>query len=487
MWPFNGWKKKKKKQAKTRGILAKDKKGSLASWSPRTETLLDELASGDYRLIRRRCKQASINFPPLRKAVLEYQESLVGTGVKVFFMHVNSRTAERITAMWKEFTETRDFSSDGEQSFHSMQGLVVSELATVGEVFLKRNITGTDPNKIPYSYQIITPDRVADDRILEKNNDDYTVIAGIGMNEIGRKTGYYFYDEQDNVNNQLNFERRYHPTSVTRIPGDQIHHVYNRIDTSFKRGLPFLTTALIHGWLGKNLDEAQLKKQIIAGMFAGFQKDMSADLVDDENRDSGTVGEEIESGTITELGAGKDIIFPNTPTAENYTDFDKSVLRKISTATGISYESLSNDYSQTNYSSARHSAQKYARIMNRFRRDIIIEMMIMPILNDFLDYIRLMDLFSLRGLSYQFITPKPIIIDPAKEVNPKNQEIRSGLQSWSSAIGERGDDPKVVAMQIAEDYKMFDELGIKLDSDARFVDKQGQTKIEEEPIDRDDQ
>ena len=60
-----------------------------------------------------------------------------------------------------------------------------------------------------------------------------------------------------------------------------------------------------------------------------------------------------------------------------------------------------------------------------------------------------------------------MLIDPAKEVNPKNQEVRSGFKSWSEVIRERGKNPRRVAEQIKKDQEMFDELKLELDSDNR--------------------
>ena len=471
LWPFS--KKTKKKE-----ISASNTKGSARKWRPMHETVAEELLSGNYKLIRARCKQASLNFPNIMKAVLEYRESIVGSGIRVIFNHENQRTEAQIRDMWRQFTRTINFSSDGELSFESMQRLIIDEVSTVGEVFLKRNMRSDLPtNTVPYNYQIITPDMVADD-LLNPSDLDETIVNGIGYDSFGKKTGYYFYEIDYREKNPLN------PTLLrnkwVRVPADQIHHIYRRIDNSFRRGLPLLTTAVIHGWLGKNLDESQMKKQVVSSMFAGFVQDISAEISENANLSSDpSYGEEIMPGTIVKLDAGKTITFPDTPKSDSYQEFNRANMQKIASATGLSYESISNDYSQTNYSSARQSHIKQSRIMDMIRKDVIIEKFIRRIIDDFLDYIRLMDLFSLRGLDVQIVTPKPIVIDPQKEIAPRVEEIRSGLISWSQAINERGEEPEQLARQIARDNMLFDELGLKLDIDSRFSDKQGQIKQEE--------
>ena len=467
LWPF-------KKKPKKKEISASSTKGSAKKWKPMHETVADELLSGNYRLIRARCKQASLNFPNIMKAVLEYREGIVGSGIRVIFNHDNERTETEIRNMWRRFTRTNNFSSDGELGFESMQRLIIDEISTVGEVFLKRNIRSDLPvNTIPYNYQILTPDMVADD-LIDAEKEDETVVNGIGYDAFGRKTAYYFYEIDYKQKNPLNAVLL--KNSKVRIPADQIHHVYRRVDNSFRRGLPLLTTSIIHGWLGKNLDESQMKKQVIASMFAGFVRSISPEFENDDTEP--TYGEEIMPGTISKLETGKDIVFPDTPKADSYADFNRANMQKIASATGLSYESISNDYSQTNYSSARQSHIKQSRIMDMLRKDIMIEKFVRPVINDFLDYITAMDLFSLRGLDTQIVTPKPIVIDPQKEIAPKVEEIRSGLQSWSEAINERGQDPEQLARQIARDNTLFDELGLKLDIDSRLSDKQGQLKDE---------
>jgi len=60
------------------------------------------------------------------------------------------------------------------------------------------------------------------------------------------------------------------------------------------------------------------------------------------------------------------------------------------------------------------------------------------------------------------------MLKPSEEVPTARDAIRSGLKSWQESVRELGMDPQQVAREISEDQKLFDKLGIKLDSDGRF-------------------
>ena len=266
------------------------------------------------------------------------------------------------------------------------------------------------------------------------------------------------------------------------MPADQIHHVYNRLDSSFRSGVPLIMSSAMYAWLDSHLDKAQLKKQVIATMYAAFVKDMSAEIAEsnteiDEN--GNPVQGEITPGTVYHLDSGKDIVFPNPPSTSDYPNFDKSVLHKIAAATGLTYETLSTDYSETNYSSSRQSSIKSGRIIDILRKNILIDKFIRPVCADFINYLHMMAIVDKSGLNYKLITPEPVIIDPAKEINPKTVAIRAGLRSWSEQVSSNGDDPEEVAKQIQRDYALFDDYGLSLDIDGRRVDKNGNLFQEE--------
>ena len=66
------------------------------------------------------------------------------------------------------------------------------------------------------------------------------------------------------------------------------------------------------------------------------------------------------------------------------------------------------------------------------------------------------------------------MLNPREDIAAAVSRVRSGFASWSDVIREHGNDPDVVAEEIAADFARFDELGLVLDIDPRRVAQSGQ-------------
>ena len=69
--------------------------------------------------------------------------------------------------------------------------------------------------------------------------------------------------------------------------------------------------------------------------------------------------------------------------------------------------------------------------------------------------------------------PMPML-EPDKEGLAYMRLIRLGLQTHSEAMRERGYDPDEMYAELAEDNDKIDALGLRLDSDGRYMTQAGQ-------------
>ena len=485
MWPF---KKSKKKPStvpdpRAKALTAASLQGKLGSWRPQHETLLGELRSGNLSLVRKRCRESSVNSPTIASLVAEIKSQVVGSGVTIEFTHPTDRHKKMANELWEAWVESRDFSSDGELNFYQMQKLVMSEVAKAGEIFIKKNIKDGVMNpakEVGLEYQIFPADQLADRIAFGTPNVDVPediaenskFIDGIGYNAKGRKVGFIFY-EDDYSRRSLFSYHSFNQAQTKYVPADEIHHIYHRIEARYRRGWPLVATAIVYGHLSKLLDESQLSKQVIAAMFAAFIHDNSAEVGlenlgnADAGKDDFDYNESLEGGTMYDLPPGKDVTFSDAPQNNDYESFDTAITRKISSSAGMPYESVAGNHSDANYSAARQSQLSSDRRAAPLRDDILIEQFIIPVINDFKKYLSSMAILPVEGLGHNIFRPGKILIDPAKEVKPKAQEVRSGFKSWSEAVREMGKNPRKVAEMIQKDIELFDELGIKVDTDIR--------------------
>jgi lambda family phage portal protein len=158
------------------------------------------------------------------------------------------------------------------------------------------------------------------------------------------------------------------------------------------------------------------------------------------------------------------------------------MLRAFATGVGVSYASVSSDYSQSNYSSSR-LALLDERDCWRVLQGWLIRNFRMQVHRDWLDAAVLAGELSIpdyytRQKKYWAVRFKPrgwSWIDPTKEVAAYVQAVRSGFMTVSDVIGltsEHADAEDVFKQRRAE-LDMMAEMDLVFDTDAAQTDKAG--------------
>jgi lambda family phage portal protein len=142
---------------------------------------------------------------------------------------------------------------------------------------------------------------------------------------------------------------------------------------------------------------------------------------------------------------------------------------------GITYEMLTGDLSQVNYSSIRAGLLEFRRRCEALQHGVIVHQLCRPLWRAWMDQAVLEGALSLPGYSRQQRTYQSAKwipqgwqwVDPQKEFNAIKLAIRAGLMSRSEAISAYGYDAEDVDREIAADNARADALGLVFDSDPR--------------------
>ncbi|MEE8576618.1 MAG: phage portal protein, partial [candidate division Zixibacteria bacterium] len=228
----------------------------------------------------------------------------------------------------------------------------------------------------------------------------------------------------------------------------------------------------------RDLDEfedAMLIKQKVSACFSAFIHDIEtpADL-DNNSKSGGFDLEKLEPGIVEHLPPGKDIKFasPPLPQAESYRFYTSSILHSIAAGTNVTYEGLTGDLSEVNFSSARMGWLEFNRNVECWRSNMIIPAFCAKTFDWFREALVIAG-EDVRNTSAEWTAPRREMIDPSKEVPAQIDAVRSGLETLSDTIRQRGKDPAAHFEEIAEDNKVVDKLGLVLDSDTRKVNSAG--------------
>jgi capsid protein len=181
---------------------------------------------------------------------------------------------------------------------------------------------------------------------------------------------------------------------------------------------------------------------------------------------------------IQRLPIGKDVKFGNPPmTTED--GFTNRVLRKIAAAIGTTYEDLTGDYSQVNFSSARMSRMAHWANVYGWQWDLLIPQVCDPAWGWAMEAAAMAGIISATGdLPTAEWTPQPMpMTEPDREARANVTMIRSGQKTLSQVIREQGGDPDLQLDEYAKDLAKLDAKGIWLDSDVRRVSQAGLTQL----------
>jgi len=299
------------------------------------------------------------------------------------------------------------------------------------------------------------------------NGENY-LSQGIEYDSSGTRVAYWLYPCFPSSDFSMK------STSV-RVPSHEIIHVFRSDRAGQERGLSWLAPVMLEFKTLDNYQSAELKRREVSSCFAGFITDLDQDSLSKFGKDEQYENERITPGMLKYLPAGKSISFSNPQGDATYDPFVKAVLRKIAVGLGLSYEVLSSDLSNVNYSSGRMGFLEFQRNIDQWRWTFFIPTLCSTVSQWFLDIAYLsgsMESQNTRSTA-SFTPPVREMIDPTKEYAAMTEAIRAGLKSYPEALRELGFNPTKVLDEIQNFNSLLDARKIYLDCDPRHMNKQG--------------
>ncbi|MEO1960899.1 MAG: phage portal protein, partial [Paracoccus sp. (in: a-proteobacteria)] len=156
----------------------------------------------------------------------------------------------------------------------------------------------------------------------------------------------------------------------------------------------------------------------------------------------------MEPGTLVRLPFGQDIKFNSPAQLQQADAFLKHGLRQMAAGLGLPTHLLDGDLSGANYSSLRAGLLPFRQRVEQIQYGTIVPQFLAPIWRDVITYgVQCGDIdapdFEIDPASYlraDWLPPKPMQVDPAKDVQATVAEIDAGLTSRRKAVAERGWD-----------------------------------------------
>ncbi len=421
-------------------------------------------------ILRGASRDLTRNNPWAENALRVIVNNTVGAGIDGQVTGADGSKNQKLDDLWSRWAETSEIDADGRLDIAGIQALVMHTIAESGEVLIRRRYRrGNTGLTIPVQIQIMEPDYL-DDAKDGLQSDGTEIIGGVEYNKRGEVVAYWL--------------RECHPGDIQsfrsavasyRVPASEIIHAFDPKRAGQGRGYPWCASAIRRLKDFDDYEDAQLVRQKIAACFAGFVEDMQPPQGATGLEKTGPTAAQkdyMQPGLWEYLPPGKKITFGNPPTVQNYGEYGRFNLMGSAAAFGITYEAMTGDYSNVNFSSGRMGWLEMNRNISRWQNTVMRVQVLERIAAWFFGGCTIMG-YANQGAYIKWTYPRREMIDPTKEVPAAIKGIRAGITSLQRVHASQGQDSEEILKEIEDMNKKLDAKGITLDTDPRKVSISG--------------
>ena len=359
-----------------------------------------------------------------------------------------------VEAYWAEWWDKCDITTRHTGS--TMMQVAMMSMLRDGD-FLFVLVRDSDGN---LKIQGIEGDRLGDPYKVYTSSE---LIGGIHIDQrTGSPTAYDIYSRS--IGDMYSFQ--------TTIPSSQAFHLFDPLRIDQYRGISAFHTAINDATDIYDIVNFEKMAAKYASSQAGIIKrnnnnasDLSS-LTNDQDINGSIIKlEAIESGKISYLEPGEDIVFPDGPSRPSgaFAEFHKILLRNICLGLGIPY-SFAVDPSAMSGPTARLEMQQAGRTFRRYQK-LLDDKVLRPIKN-----IVIADGVA-RGLIEENVGSRTtrgifnfganVSIDLGRESASAISEFKTGLRTAADIYAERGQDFESAMRQRAIEAKLIKDLAEK--------------------------
>lgn len=369
--------------------------------------------------LRSRARYQAANNPWLSNAVGNLNGALMGSGI------VPTGDADAVAA-FNLWAETAD--ADQRTDFWGLQAEIARALVIDGEAFLQI-IDSEDGPRLR-----LIPAELVDESMTRNLGEGRFIVSGVEFAADGTRAAYHVLPARPTD--------VFAPTGTpVRIPADEILHIFKPLGAGQVREVSWLAAVILPANDLDQLQDALTMGAKVAAMVAGFivnQNGASEDPFDGETQPS------LEPGTMQRLGNGWDVKFATPAQVSQVEPLLKLGLRQMAAGLGLPDHMWSGDLSDVNYSSLRAGLLPFRQRMEQVQYHCLVPQLLNPLWRGVIRWaaaageLTEFETDPRRFLKVEWLPPKPLQVDPMKDVQATVAELEAGLTSRKKAVAERG-------------------------------------------------
>jgi len=455
-------------------------------WQSQESSADSELVN-DLRVLRGRSRALCRDSSYAKRARSLCVANIIGTGIGMQAQvettrgEKNARVNDEIEERWWDWGVADSCHVGGRLTFTNMEQQAVGQVFEAGEVFFRKHYVPFGNSRIPFALELIESERVADDyQVIGPIAPNSVMRMGIELDKFYRPIAYWFRERHRNDVRWLG-----EPDRLFRVPANEIIHVSVLNRWPQTRGEPWMHTAMRR----MNDMDAYVEAEVIKARGHAMRMGVIETPEGTESlgtaQPDGNVEMEMEAGEVFKLNPGetwKDSI--STSPNPQLDPFMRYLCREMAVGVGISYASVSGDYSQSNYSSSRLSLlddRDLWRVLQtwfieQFRQKVHNEWLRQAVLSRAIESIRVEE-YGADQAKFEAVRFRPRgwgWVDPTKEVQAFKDAVRSNFMTLQDVLAMSGADVEEVLEQRAEEVELTKSLGLVSDADPGQVSQTGQ-------------
>ena len=432
----------------------------------------------DLDLLRRRSRDATRNNAWIGQGIRSLVSNEIGTGITPRSLASDENFRKEADKLWARWTKVAD--ADGILDFNGLLALASRTRIEAGEIFIRmrpRNLSDGLP--VPFQLQLLEPEFVPINRNTQ--TAQRTIRSGIEFNKLGARTAYWMHRSHpaDGFFGVTNFN-----IETVPVPAKNVIHHYAPLRPGQIRGLPWTVQALIKSKDFDEYDDAELIRKKNRSSYTGAitrqnygEEDYKFDPFTGEpiDRNANDVPiMNVETGSMFNLLPGESVtMFDGDSTGGGYADFVRMQLLGVAAGLGLPYEFLTGDLSKVNDRLMRVVLNEFHRLVEQTQWHIIIPQICDRVWKHFIDMAVLAGALDAPGyeqnredlIAVEWRPDGWSYIHPLQDVQAKRLAVRSGFESRSAVVAERGWNAEDVDRQNSEDKKRAAQLGLTYETD----------------------
>jgi len=446
-------------------------------------TSADAEINGSLSRLRNRARQLVRDSDYARQAKRAVVSNVIGTGIRMQAqvpMQRGGRLDDQINGAiemaWKRWGYKEHCDVAGRLCFAEIERMAIGAMCESGEVFIRLIRQPFGGGQVPFALQLIESDQ------LDETYTGASTVAGnewrmgVEVDKWGRPVQYAFLAKHPGDGPFSGSPGKRH----LLLPASEVIHLAILERPGQTRGVTWFASAIKRMHHLSGYEEAEVVRARASSALMGFITSPEGELVGDEVIDGERVSS-FEPGVFKYLQPGESVNVPSLDAPDGqFEPFLRAMLRAVAAGIGCSYESVSRDFSQTNYSSSRlalleereHWKTLQDYMVKNFHQPVYAAWLEMAVMSGALN----LPLYEVEPERFKRVKWVPRAwgwVDPQKEVAAYKEAIRCGFKTLAQVVGEQGGDLDEYLIARKAELEKLEELGIAVDTDPNVMTAAG--------------